>query len=82
MRVTAIRTQDAFVGADAITDNRPTAIECVHAVVTLIEKLDAITRRYARTEETFAPASFARHYEDVAPAIRRCAYRTRHDAFK
>lgn len=64
-----LETQDAFVGADAIADNRPTAIECVHPVVTLIEKLDAITRRYARPEETFAPASFARHYEDAARII-------------
>jgi len=61
--------QDAFAGADAVIDNRPAAIDCVHPVVTLIEKLDAITRRYARSDEAFAPGSFARHYEDAARII-------------
>lgn len=44
--------------------NRPAAVRCVHPWVTLIEKLDAISRRYAR--EPLEPAAFVRHYEDAA----------------
>lgn len=53
------------------TDNRPRAIRCVHPLVTLIEKLDALSRRYAR--ETLEPDGFARHYEDAAHIIRSLA---------
>jgi len=49
------------------TDNRPAAVRHVHPWVTLIEKLDAISRRYARTE--FDPARFVRHYEDAARIV-------------
>ena len=59
----------AFDDPDAVIDNRPNAIECVHPAVTLIEKLDAITRRYARGDDAFAPETFARHYEDAARII-------------
>lgn len=52
------------------TDNRPEAVDCVHPYVTLIEKLDAITRRYHRAADRFEAASFARHYEDAARIIR------------
>lgn len=52
------------------TDNRAAAVECVHPYVTLIEKLDAITRRYHRAADRFEAASFARHYEDAARIIR------------
>lgn len=52
------------------TDNRAHAVECVHPYVTLIEKLDAITRRYHRAADRFEAASFARHYEDAARIIR------------
>lgn len=52
-----------------ITDNRATSVACVHPIVTLIEKLDAITRRYDRPDGRFAPATFARHYEDAARII-------------
>ena len=31
-------------------DNRPAAVRCVHPLVTLFEKLDAMARRYARDE--------------------------------
>ena len=48
-------------------DNRPYDIRCVHPVVTLIEKLDAISRRYCR--DPFEPESFVRHYEDAARII-------------
>ena len=48
-------------------DNRPAGVRCVHPVVTLLEKLDAISRRFARVP--MAPASFVRHYEDAAAII-------------
>lgn len=50
-------------------DNRPTAVRCVHPVVTLIEKLDAILRRYPRSP--MDSASFIRHYEDAARIIQK-----------
>ena len=50
-------------------DNRPHAVECVHPIVTLLEKLDAITRRYHRADDVFEAAAFARHYEDAAQII-------------
>lgn len=49
------------------TDNRPRAVNCVHPAVTLIEKLDAISRRFER--ETTMAASFVRHYEDAGSII-------------
>lgn len=49
------------------TDNRPAAVRCVHPFVTLLEKLDAMTRRYARTE--VEADAFVRHYEDAAQII-------------
>lgn len=48
-------------------DNRPKAIRCVHPMVTLIEKLDAIGRRYGKNNE---PASYVRHFEDAARIAR------------
>ncbi|MFC1539913.1 nucleotidyl transferase AbiEii/AbiGii toxin family protein [Gemmatimonadota bacterium] len=52
---------------DAFRDNRPRQVLCVHPIVTLIEKIDAIIRRYPR--EPFDPAPFVRHYEDAANII-------------
>lgn len=49
-------------------DNRPAAVRCVHPLVTLFEKLDAMSRRYAR--EKIEPDTFVRHYEDAAQIIR------------
>lgn len=49
-------------------DNRPRAVRCVHPLVTLIEKLDALSRRYGR--EILEPDGFVRHYEDAAQIIR------------
>jgi hypothetical protein len=40
-------------------------------LVTLLEKLDALSRRYAR--DTLEPDGFARHYEDAAHIIRSLA---------
>jgi len=56
---------------DDYTDNRPRAVRCVHPLVTLIEKLDALSRRYPR--EPIEPDGFARHYEDMARIIRSLA---------
>jgi hypothetical protein len=52
----------------AYVENRPRAVRCVHPLVTLLEKLDALSRRYAR--ENIEPDGFARHYEDAAHIIR------------
>ncbi len=48
-------------------DNRPKAVRCVHPLVTLIEKLDALRRRVPRGD--VAPAAFVRHFEDAAHII-------------
>lgn len=50
------------------TDNRPGAVRCVHPVVTLLEKLDALSRRYNR--EVVEADGFVRHYEDAARIVR------------
>jgi hypothetical protein len=50
------------------TDNRPRAVRCVHPLVTLLEKLDALSRRYGR--EPIEANSFVRHYEDAARIVR------------
>ncbi len=48
-------------------DNRPLSVRCVHPLVTLFEKLDAMARRFGR--EQIEPDSFVRHYEDSAQII-------------
>lgn len=50
------------------TDNRPRAMRCVHPLVTLLEKLDALSRRYGR--KTIEADTFVRHYEDAARIVR------------
>lgn len=50
--------------ASGFFDNRPRLIHCVRPEVTVLEKIEAISRRYRR--EPFEPGSFVRHYEDVA----------------
>jgi hypothetical protein len=52
---------------DRFDDNRPPPVHCVHPVVTLLEKLDAITRRWPRAD--LAGRAFVRHYEDAASII-------------
>jgi hypothetical protein len=47
--------------------NRPTDLRCVHPLVTLIEKLDALQKRVPRDD--VEPASFVRHFEDAAHII-------------
>ncbi len=48
----------------AYEDNRPRGVRCVHPLVTLIEKLDALRRRVPRGE--VPAAAFVRHFEDAA----------------
>ncbi len=52
-------------------DNRPTRVRCVHPLVTLVEKLDALHRRFPR--EDASPATFVRHFEDAARVIQASA---------
>lgn len=49
--------------AATLIDNRPVAVHCVLPTVTLLEKIEAISRRYSRPEAL--PGSFVRHYEDA-----------------
>ncbi|HYN40774.1 MAG TPA: nucleotidyl transferase AbiEii/AbiGii toxin family protein, partial [Thermoanaerobaculia bacterium] len=49
------------------TDNRPRRVRCLHPLVTLLEKLDAISRRAPHGGAD--PAVFARHFEDAARII-------------
>lgn len=46
--------------------NCPRGVRCVHPMVTLLEKLDAIARRFAKGA---AAATFVRHFEDAARII-------------
>jgi hypothetical protein len=48
-------------------DNRPMGVRCVHPLVTLLEKLDALHRRFPN-DGAEAP-TFVRHYEDAALVI-------------
>lgn len=48
-------------------DNRAKSVRCVHPLVTLLEKLDALHRRFPN--EKAMPAAFVRHYEDAARLI-------------
>ena len=50
-----------------LVDNRPPPVHCVHPFVTLLEKIDAVSRRWPRAD---LPArAFVRHYEDAAAII-------------
>jgi hypothetical protein len=48
-------------------DNRLTRVCCVHPLVTLLEKLDALHRRVPRKD--VSSATFVRHFEDAARVI-------------
>lgn len=48
-------------------DNRPRAVRCVHPLVTLLEKLDALHHRFPNDQ--LAAATFVRHFEDAAHII-------------
>lgn len=47
----------------AFVDDRPGAVRCIHPMVTCLEKVDAIARRFDRHRPA---ADFVRHYEDIA----------------
>lgn len=47
-----------------VEDNRPRQVRCVHPLVTLLEKLDALGKRVLAPGA--APATFVRHFEDTA----------------
>ena len=51
-------------------DNRPKQVRCVHPLVTLLEKIDALHRRFPRED---ASATFVRHFEDAARVIQASA---------
>jgi hypothetical protein len=51
----------------SVDDNRPTRLRCVHPLVTLAKKLDALHRRVPR--EDASPAAFVHHFDDAAPVI-------------
>ncbi len=53
-------------GQPDFLDNTPEPILCVDPTVTLIEKIDAICRRYPSTRSA---ADFVRHFEDAARII-------------
>jgi hypothetical protein len=53
--------------AAEFADNRAHGVRCVHPLVTLLEKLDALHRRFPN--EKAAPATFVRHYEDAARLV-------------
>jgi Nucleotidyl transferase AbiEii toxin, Type IV TA system len=53
---------------DEFDDNRPKAVRCVHPLVTLLEKLDALTRRFSRGD--VEASTFVRHFEDAARIVR------------
>ena len=48
-------------------DNRPMSVRCVHPLVRLVEKLDALHQSVPREEA--APTTFVRHFEDAARVI-------------
>lgn len=49
-------------------DNRPAGVRCVHPMVTCLEKLEAIARKF---DQGKAAPDFVRHYEDAAHIIAR-----------
>jgi hypothetical protein len=53
--------------AGEFIDNRALSVRCVHPLVTALEKLDAISRRFSR--DPVEAATFIRHYEDVARVL-------------
>lgn len=61
-----------YLGANGLLadfdDNRPASVRCVHPLVTLFDKLDAMVRRYGR--DVIEADAFVRHYEDAAQIIR------------
>ncbi|MDA9004158.1 nucleotidyl transferase AbiEii/AbiGii toxin family protein, partial [bacterium] len=49
-----------------VVDNRAKGVACYHAGYTLVEKLQAISTKYRKQQETGGfPVNFMRHYYDV-----------------
>jgi hypothetical protein len=62
---------DDAVGKVAIIDNRATAVACYHPGYTLVEKLQTVSTKFRRQQETGEfPANFMRHYYDVYCLLR------------
>lgn len=61
------RLHDAINLLDEFRDNRAKSVRCVHPLVTLPEKLDALHRGFPN--DKVVPAAFVRHYEDAARLI-------------
>ncbi len=59
-RVVAARRLDEFF------DNRPRRLSCLHPTVTLLEKLEAISRSFSRGLD---PARYVRHYGDASVIV-------------
>lgn len=57
----------ALGAMDGLVDNRPPPVRCIHPLVTLVEKIDAMTRRWERQD--LDPVVFVRHWEDAASVI-------------
>lgn len=60
------------VASSEFEDNRALGVRCVHPLVTLIEKLDALSRRFPRAD--LDAAAFVRHYEDAARIVGAAAH--------
>ena len=57
---------DYAAGKVPITDNRAKAVACYHPGYTLVEKLQTISTKYRKQQETGEmPANFMRHYYDA-----------------
>lgn len=65
---------------DAYDDNRPKQVKCVHPLVTLLEKIDALVRRVPNSGRD--PATFVRHYEDAARIITNTGRLPRLDGYQ
>lgn len=53
-------------GHEEMLANLALGVRCIHPLVTLFDKLDAISRRFERGAE---PETYARHYEDAARIV-------------
>jgi hypothetical protein len=55
------------IGAKEASAGLPLGVPCAHPLLTLLDKLDAISRRFERGDPA---VGFVRHYEDAASIIR------------
>jgi len=60
----------AAESAISITDNRATDVPCYHPGYTFVEKLQTISTKYRRQQETGElPTNFLRHYYDISQLL-------------